>query len=90
MARIAIVGAGPSGSSAGYHLAKSGHRVVLIDRAAFPRDKICGDVVSFGAQQALAGMGLYPAQLEALCSALDCQPGDLLSYVAEEAEADED
>ena len=28
--------------------------------------------------------------LEALCSALDCQPGDLLSYVAEEAEADED
>lgn len=28
--------------------------------------------------------------LEALCSALDCQPGDLLSYVAEEAEADGD
>ena len=28
--------------------------------------------------------------LEALCSALDCQPGDLLRYVAEEAEADED
>jgi menaquinone-9 beta-reductase len=69
MARIAIVGAGPSGSSAGYHLARSGHRVSLIDRAAFPRDKICGDVVSFGARQALTAMGLYPAQLDALCAA---------------------
>lgn len=68
MARIAVVGAGPSGSSAGYHLARSGHRVTLIDRAAFPRDKTCGDVVSFGAQQALCAMGLYPPQLEALCS----------------------
>jgi putative transcriptional regulator len=28
--------------------------------------------------------------LEALCSALDCQPGDLLSYVAEDEEAGED
>ena len=27
--------------------------------------------------------------LEALCAALDCQPGDLLSYVAEEAEPEE-
>ena len=26
--------------------------------------------------------------LEALCAALDCQPGDLLTYVAEEAEAE--
>ena len=69
MARIAIVGAGPSGSSAGYHLARSGHQVALIDRSAFPRDKICGDVVSFGAQQALSSMGLYPPQLEALCRA---------------------
>ena len=68
MARIAVVGAGPSGCSAGYHLARSGHHVTLIDRAVFPRDKTCGDVVSFGAQQALSAMGLYPAQLEALCA----------------------
>ena len=27
--------------------------------------------------------------LEALCAALECQPGDLLTYVAEEAEAEE-
>jgi putative transcriptional regulator len=27
--------------------------------------------------------------LEALCAALDCQPGDLLTYVPEEAEAEE-
>ena len=67
MARIAVVGAGPSGCSAGYHLARSGHEVVLIDRALFPRDKTCGDAVSFGAQQALSAMGLYPPQLEALC-----------------------
>lgn len=38
-----------------------------MDRAVFPRDKTCGDAVSFGTLQALTAMGVYPAQLEALC-----------------------
>jgi NADPH-dependent 2,4-dienoyl-CoA reductase/sulfur reductase-like enzyme len=33
----AIVGAGPSGSSCGYYLARQGHKVALLDKARFPR-----------------------------------------------------
>ena len=43
---IAIVGAGPAGSAAAYFLARGGLDVALIDKAAFPRDKTCGDGVS--------------------------------------------
>ena len=39
----AIVGAGPAGASAAYWLARAGHDVILLDKAAFPRDKFCGD-----------------------------------------------
>ncbi|MGL5079504.1 MAG: geranylgeranyl reductase family protein [Waterburya sp.] len=41
-----IVGAGPAGSSAAYHLAKQGHSVLVLDKAAFPRNKSCGGGVS--------------------------------------------
>ena len=41
-----IVGAGPAGSSAGYHLAKQGHSVLVLDKAEFPRTKSCGGGVS--------------------------------------------
>jgi geranylgeranyl reductase family protein len=37
-----VVGAGPGGSTAAYRLAAGGARVVLLDRARFPRDKPCG------------------------------------------------
>lgn len=43
-----IVGAGPAGSIAGLVLARAGARVRLLDRAAFPRDKLCGDTVNPG------------------------------------------
>jgi geranylgeranyl reductase family protein len=39
---VAIVGAGPAGSTAAYRLARARARVLLIDRARFPRDKPCG------------------------------------------------
>ncbi len=42
-----VVGGGPAGSSAAMFLAKNGVRdVLLIDKAKFPRDKICGDAFS--------------------------------------------
>jgi geranylgeranyl reductase family protein len=41
-----VVGAGPSGSTTAYHLAKAGARVLLVDRARFPRDKPCGGGVT--------------------------------------------
>ncbi len=39
---VAIVGAGPAGSTCAMHLAEAGHDVLLIDRDEFPRDKPCG------------------------------------------------
>jgi flavin-dependent dehydrogenase len=39
--RICVVGAGPAGSLAGYHLARDGHEVVILD-ASHPREKPCG------------------------------------------------
>jgi geranylgeranyl reductase family protein len=43
---LCIVGAGPAGATAALHLAKAGIPSVLIDKAVFPRDKICGDALS--------------------------------------------
>src|SRR5256886_4911348 len=39
---VIVVGAGPAGSTAAYRLARSGAKVLLLDRARFPRDKPCG------------------------------------------------
>ncbi|NER78805.1 MAG: geranylgeranyl reductase family protein [Leptolyngbya sp. SIO1D8] len=41
-----IVGAGPAGSSVAYHLAKQGHSVLLLERAALPRYKPCSGALS--------------------------------------------
>jgi len=43
---VAIVGAGPAGSSTAIRLARQGYHVALFDRAIFPRDKLCGDFVN--------------------------------------------
>ena len=43
---ICILGAGPGGATAALHLANAGQPCLLLDRAAFPRDKICGDALS--------------------------------------------
>ena len=40
---VIVVGAGPGGSSAATFLALQGARVLLLDKSAFPRDKVCGD-----------------------------------------------
>lgn len=40
---VVIVGAGPAGSSAATFLARQGLSVLLLDKAHFPRDKVCGD-----------------------------------------------
>lgn len=43
---VLIVGAGPGGCSASIVLSRHGVDHVLVDRATFPRDKICGDALS--------------------------------------------
>ncbi|TAK60454.1 MAG: geranylgeranyl reductase family protein [Dehalococcoidia bacterium] len=44
-----VIGAGPAGSTATRHLARVGARVLLLDRATFPRDKPCGGGITFRA-----------------------------------------
>jgi geranylgeranyl reductase family protein len=46
---VVIAGAGPAGSVAAIVLARAGARVALIDRARFPRHKLCGDTLNPGA-----------------------------------------
>ncbi len=57
-AEVIVVGAGPGGSSAAYHLARLGRRVLLLDRQRFPRDKSCGDGLTRTAVGLLAAMGV--------------------------------
>ena len=53
-----VVGAGPAGSIAALVLARGGARVALADKAAFPRDKACGDLIGPRGVQVLADLGL--------------------------------
>lgn len=70
---VIVAGAGPAGSVAAATLAKQGMRVVICDRAAFPRDKICGDALiadSLGVVEKLGLAGRIMARAET-SSALD-------------------
>jgi flavin-dependent dehydrogenase len=53
MVEVLIAGAGPAGALAALMLARAGVRVLLVDRARFPRDKICGDTLNPGALRVL-------------------------------------
>ena len=55
---VLVVGAGPAGSGAARVLACAGLRVLLTDRHAFPRDKVCGDALIPDSLAALATLGL--------------------------------
>jgi menaquinone-9 beta-reductase len=54
---VAIVGAGPSGSSSAIYLARKGFRIILLDKAYFPRDKPCAEYLSPPAEQLLEELG---------------------------------
>lgn len=58
---VAVIGAGPAGSATSAFLARQGLRVLLLDKAEFPRDKTCGDAISPRAIHFLHDLGLGPA-----------------------------
>ncbi len=61
MPEIVIVGAGPAGSTCAAELARAGREVLLVERAAFPRTKVCGEYLNAAAQRELDRGGLADA-----------------------------
>jgi menaquinone-9 beta-reductase len=55
---VAIIGAGPAGSTLAALLARRGRSVALIDRDAFPRDKLCGEFLSYDALPIVEQFGI--------------------------------
>jgi geranylgeranyl reductase family protein len=57
-ADVIVVGAGPAGSTTAYHLAQAGLDVLVLEKSAFPREKVCGDGLTPRAVKALVDMGI--------------------------------
>ncbi|HSJ49705.1 MAG TPA: geranylgeranyl reductase family protein [Actinomycetota bacterium] len=55
---VLVVGAGPGGSTAAYHLARHGVDVTVVEKASFPREKVCGDGLTPRAIVQLRKMGI--------------------------------
>ncbi|MEM4255361.1 MAG: geranylgeranyl reductase family protein [Candidatus Norongarragalinales archaeon] len=55
---VIIVGGGPAGSTCATFLGQMAHKVLLLDKAKFPRDKTCGDAISGKSMGVLREMGL--------------------------------
>lgn len=56
-APVIVVGGGPAGASTAWHLARLGVAVTIVDRARFPRGKVCAEYLSPQASRILTAMG---------------------------------
>jgi flavin-dependent dehydrogenase len=61
---IAVIGAGPAGTSAAITAARMGAKVALLDKGTFPRNKVCGEFVSAESLHLLSS--LLPARPDLL------------------------
>jgi 2-polyprenyl-6-methoxyphenol hydroxylase-like FAD-dependent oxidoreductase len=57
---VVVAGGGPAGSACALALARAGLAVTLIERATFPRRKVCGEYLNAGAVAALDRLGVLP------------------------------
>src|SRR5829696_7316812 len=57
-ADVIVVGAGPAGSATATHLARRGLEVALLDKAQFPREKVCGDGMTPRSTRQLIRLGI--------------------------------
>lgn len=60
---VLVIGAGPAGIAAALSAQRNGLRVQVIDKAAFPRDKCCGDGLTTGALRLLEQLGVQPSSV---------------------------
>lgn len=58
---VVVVGGGPAGSVMAWSLARRGVRVAVLERATFPREKVCGDFVEPAGLRILKAMGCEQA-----------------------------
>lgn len=58
--QVIVVGAGPAGAATAYHLAQAGVSVLVLEKATFPRDKICGDGLTPVAVKEILALGINP------------------------------
>lgn len=83
---IIIAGAGPAGSACALALKNSGLKVAILDKADFPRDKICGDAISTKAVNFLKkNYPEYARQLSAFESKSDITSARFVSASGKEA-----
>lgn len=54
---VVIAGGGPAGSTLAWKLASQGMKVLVLERAKFPREKVCGDYVEPRGLRILSQMG---------------------------------
>jgi flavin-dependent dehydrogenase len=57
---VVVVGGGPAGSATAAAVAARGHRVLILDREHFPREKPCGEFINPAGVQALERLGVLP------------------------------
>jgi menaquinone-9 beta-reductase len=57
---VLVVGAGPGGAATAYHLARHGVDVTVVDKATFPREKVCGDGITPRGVASMLRMGVNP------------------------------
>jgi flavin-dependent dehydrogenase len=63
---VLVVGGGLAGAAAAAHLARAGREVLLLERSAGPHDKVCGEFLSFEAQEELGALGIDLGRLGAV------------------------
>ncbi|HEY7494026.1 MAG TPA: NAD(P)/FAD-dependent oxidoreductase [Candidatus Tectomicrobia bacterium] len=63
---VVVIGAGPAGAAVSIILAQQGYRVLLLDRATFPRDKPCAEYLSPACSPLLERLGVLQAVLAAV------------------------